>query len=257
MIDAITTVLLEAESIAPGMSRRTTCPQCQADERAFVVSRLGDGSVAWICHRAGCGFKGRRTSVSLGPSENLPHRLNIPEVFLTHIGPFRYRDTISGADYYPILNQYGERRGFQLRWRDGRAPKCKTYSFNSLYPSPEALMSWYPLGRETSAVLVEDIPSAIKLYSLGYSAVALLGTYLDTERVALLRERFGRCILWLDWDAQRLAIKYCRLFKLDISIDYILTIKDPKDLKDEQIHEIMRTANGTPYLGCRVRQDSI
>src|SRR5579863_8096187 len=53
-------ILLRAEDLALGTTRTTECPVCRGGssrERSFNVTRQY-GQVAYLCHRASCGFRG-------------------------------------------------------------------------------------------------------------------------------------------------------------------------------------------------------
>ena len=88
-------------------------------------------------------------------------------------------------------------------------------------------------------VLVEDSISAIKVTRVVTSS-PLLGAHLSIHKATLLSRYFNHLTLWLDYDKMSSMVKFCERYKyLFKTIDYICTKKDPKDVPDEQIKELL------------------
>lgn len=249
-------------TLAPGQSDRSRCPKCQAEEAAFVVTKQEDGSLAWICHRASCGYKGATQPSAAGMRQNAPRlrqHAAAPEVDLYVNNEWlglQYdidgkalgaagvaQDTISNGWYFPIYDNHGSKLGFNLRWYDGRVPKCRMYLTKD---SESATMAWYRHpGERDWVILVEDQVSAIKIWSLGYDAVALLGTHLDPGRAGAISQEYFNCLIWLDVDAAKKAAQYAAHFRLYFDrIDWHVSSLDPKDVNTTFLKETLEIIIG-------------
>ncbi len=248
--------------LSPGQSSREPCPKCRAFEQAFVVTKQQDGSLVWVCHRASCGFKGGTSSPPRAQNKpvNLRKHAEPPIVDLCVNHTPRYnaafgldfdidaasldaagvgQDIISNGWYFPIFDCHGSKLGFTLRWYDGRQPKCRTYLTSE---SQSATMAWYRHpGNNDWVVVVEDQVSAIKLWSLGYDAVALLGTYMSANRAGEISQCYRNMLVWLDPDARAIAAKYTRQFRMYFdTISWVDSKHDPKDTGSAEIRNHLR-----------------
>jgi len=249
------------KTLMPGQSSREPCPKCRAFEQAFVVTKQQDNNLVWMCHRASCGFKGGTSTCSaeIG-SVNLRRHADPPELQLSdyskdnggnldlifgmsakfgiNIGALRANgvrwDALSKGYYLPIYAADSFQIGFTLRWYDGRIPKCRTYL---TVESGCATMAWYRQpAQDDWVIVVEDQVSAIKLWDLGYSAVALLGTYIDKVRAWEISKEYCNMLIWLDTDASKTAASYLHKFRLYFdTIAWMGTEHDPKDTPSAEI----------------------
>src|SRR5579863_836505 len=194
-------ILLRAEDLALGTTRTTECPVCRGGssrERSFNVTRQY-GQVAYLCHRASCGFRGyvidHSTAMRAMPLRDdeppSPYQGSIQplddDTVRTLAGKYeipeaRIRDCIkyAGQGWYalPVMGPDRIPRGWGLRWPWG-APNQPTPKFKLFLSTPDAIsMAWYGLGSATGAVLVvEDQLSALRAAACAaVRAVALLGT---------------------------------------------------------------------------------
>ncbi len=233
-------------TLAPGQSERSRCPKCAATEASFVVTKLDDGSLAWICHRASCGYRGRRTSAATSedyqPCARRPEDAFVPEVNLdpsSLVNGMMY-DTLSGGYYAPIYHWRHGQIGFQLRWYDGRKPKVRSYRTAQVECE---FMHWtfYPSDK---AIIVEDWLSARRASAAThYASVALLGTTFNAKRAAeLKRFQVEDLIFALDPDAYTLALKYVREWKPFFRLVRAVRLPaDPKDMKPEELRNYLGT----------------
>lgn len=93
----------------------------------------------------------------------------------------------------------------------------------------------------STIVLCEDILSAIAISRVpGYRAVALLGCYLSDEMLVRLQSEGRQVCLWLDLDKRATSYRYSkRLKEFGLNAKSVVTPKDPKEYKPEQIREFL------------------
>lgn len=237
---------LWAATLAPGQSERSRCPSCQAPETSFVVTHKADGTLAWICHRASCGFRGSTAIRGNTPSACIvpapPPVVSLDFSVAPKYG--YYFDRNSAGYYFPIIGFGGVELGFQLRWYDGRRPKVKTY----LYPGAgdAETMDWHVVPGADTAVIVEDIPSAAAVRNAGYMAVALLGTNFNAARAAELKTAgIRRLFFLLDRDAFDKSLRYVREWGAFFETGAIYPeILDPKDLPLQELKSKLEDSCG-------------
>jgi len=99
-------------------------------------------------------------------------------------------------------------------------------------------------GESDTAVLVEDILSAIKVARLRgeYSGVPLLGSTLSYQAEEQLSSQFKKILIWLDRDKAINALRIKRKF-LQRGIDsrVIITDNDPKEYSKGEIGEWLKS----------------
>jgi hypothetical protein len=97
---------------------------------------------------------------------------------------------------------------------------------------------FFELVHNKEVVLVEDIISAICVRRAGFSAIALLGSYVGAKAAARLKElNVERVVVWLDPDKRSSAVKFAKqLSGLGFKATCLVTpAKDPKDYNVSQI----------------------
>jgi hypothetical protein len=122
-----------------------------------------------------------------------------------------------------------------LRRIDGTRPKVLGY------PAPQAAgMAWLAWFRAKPGVtvVVEDVFSAMRLWQVGITAAALLGTSLSEAKAAELRRRNPRVVVALDDDASATAIEAARRHQFEYRR---LLGDDLKDMTEEQLTEWITT----------------
>ncbi len=89
-------------------------------------------------------------------------------------------------------------------------------------------------------VLVEDIVSAHKVGQVA-TCIPLMGTRVFPNVIPVLRHLNQPVLMWLDQDQQNAAQKRAAWLSLmtNLSVQYVFTDKDPKELSTEKIKEIV------------------
>lgn len=262
MSDVATEARLLAADLAPGDTlRNQVCPSCgggNTRETSFSVTRQHLG-VLWNCYRASCGERGfAGTAGALAqpawePKKMRPYTGTLEKPLVSDRRYFFERFGLDGqvSDAYirvndrdeyvlPVGDLNGYVRGYVVRqpaWKGdpepprtgiiGR-PKALTY-----FHVDAPLQALYRPGRQLSdaLVVVEDQISAMKIAQEGVTAVALLGTHVNAERVrewSQLRPR--EVVIALDPDATAAAIQIARTWGLAFDkMRVALLSEDPKD----------------------------
>jgi len=279
MTDAVATaVRLEAEGLAVGeASNGLDCPGChggRSGERKFGIRRTADG-VLYSCLRASCGLRGfvptSGALVSPGlpsPREARPYWGELHELdqddqrfFLARFGllPETLHDNVfyneRGQYVFAVKEPRDYVRGYmvrQLPW-SGEQP---LHRYDAVYrvtggmagpktrvfmDEPEAVtQSWYVGPAPRTIVLVEDIVSALKVWQAGPTAVALLGTHVNADKVrelAMMRPK--EVVIALDKDATSEAFRIAR--KWGLAFPKVRVAMLQRDLKDTPAADILDT----------------
>lgn len=246
--------LIYASDLEPGETTRVLCNRCgggSSQEHSLTITLDYDGGVVWNCFRDRCDNKGRSGGnlvvQSTTPKEKKVKRFEgstvpLPDPVLARI---KQRWGIENPPYWYWTNDYGGRvamsirspkymhRGWVLRDLRGVArAKALTY----IEPD-EVQVSWYKVNDDAPCVVVEDIPSAVRVSMCGVNAVALLGTIVNEDKAIELRDYAPRPIcLALDNDAVDKAFKITRKYGLMWDKWHVVFLKkDFKDMSDEEI----------------------
>lgn len=238
-------------SLFPGETLREVCPLCKAyHEKSFALTRLSDGSLAYMCHRASCGLKGYtgvlqptpRIGTALPPKPShkpfkevlgplpppvvdlLHKKYQLEKWILEHSGVAWCEE--KGMIAMPIYSASGNWIGITLKTIDQEKKRVLTYKFAEV-----PLMAWYGPDNLKTAHIVEDQLSAMKIAQEGYRAIALCGTYFDYGRAHTLSCHLEKLIFWLDYDAVSSSVKYAGdygyMFQGGVVVR--VTEQDPKD----------------------------
>lgn len=251
---------LEAQTLEPGESVRMVCPFCGGGddrERCLSLTHRDDGTLLYHCYRARCGAGGvlglnTGARAALGRvGEQLARRASRVKPNIE--GQMRELDSDMGAwGLSPselmglgvmwnagtgrlALPVYGPRyllRGRVLRVLPGdtRTPKALTWMYEE-GPS----LAWNRVDGACT-IVVEDIPSALKLGGLEYRAVALNGTHMTDEAVAEL-DRNSTSVIWaLDRDALAKAMALDKKYRLLFKNTTVLVLD--RDFKDQTFEEV-------------------
>lgn len=146
---------------------------------------------------------------------------------------------------YPMLTPNGEIRGYVHRAYDGQTPKALTY----ITRPDEARSSWYRAeswAKTPWAVLVEDIPSAVKVAVAGWDAIALLG--MPTVRAMdEVISRYYRVCWWLDDDMDYASVQHRTEYQIYfLESRCILGQKDAKDMTDNEVKQCLSAVLSPP-----------
>lgn len=259
----------EVHSLAlqPGETIRMTCPHCNArDERSLAVTRVALG-IVYRCHRATCNTSSfiptageilpapdkessRERSFRPFTGERFPLSDASLQFFAEHYELARATARLfieeTKTEYaLPIFDSLGHIRGYNIRqpWKLAPMPGRQDCPKSLIYmESSGPVQSWYYHHGQLPFVLVEDQLSAIKLYASGIAnAVALLGTYIDAERVreiAMLHPK--EVIIALDSDATSRAFLAAKKWGLAFrKIRVAMLSKDLKDIPMNDFNEVL------------------
>ena len=245
-------ILVDLAMMQDGEVLNTTCPACKAQhEKKFYLTKTGEGSGIYVCHRASCGFSGG-IGDNYVTSTITPKKEFTPKLYLEHMVALRDQDKQYLLDNYQINHTsgmaYAQKEdqlvfklqtatrdvwGYQTKYQWKRpkgVPKAKLYREKNV----PTVHFEHPLGRHT-VVLVEDYLSARKLSNI-LPTVALLGTHLSEEAALEIRKYYTRIVLALDLDAVEKATKLREQWKgLFEAIDIVIL---QKDVKDTAIHTL-------------------
>lgn len=138
----------------------------------------------------------------------------------------------TSALYLPVMSRMREQRGYVLRkFGKHTGPKAE-----SIVTDPDAVwQAWFAHPTLTQVVLVEDIISALRLWRLQYTAVALLGTSLSPAKLEEVQRIAGKqpIVVALDGDATAKAIAWTRAKHANLK-----PVRLWRDIKDSSDHEI-------------------
>lgn len=245
----------QATELEPGQSVRLVCPFCGGggtNEKCLSLTHTDDGALLFHCYRANCGASGRlggsRRLVHTRPKpakpsrvkENIEHRMECLYFHGRAWGMTAAQLHALGAMYdpetdrlaLPIWSPQKILRGRVLRvWPDSKVlPKTLTWLYEDV-----PVTSWF--GENWSGVVVvEDIPSAMRIARMGYRAVALNGTHMTDDAVEEL-DRNADSVLWaLDPDATSKASAWCMRTRMYFNNSAVMMIdKDFKDMTDAEV----------------------
>lgn len=254
-----------SRDVPAGSASVVHCPYCMDDwnnqnrpitwkpEKSMSISRI-DVGVLYKCHRASCSKSGFlplefqiQQEKKFVPKEYKYPLVPLPEKVLQYLSNkfevteqdvaewnIRYcaeRDSV----VYTITDEYMHEVGVVDRdYFHGRKPKTITYWFNDV---PKISILGFCRGK---IYITEDIVSAIKLWSLGHSSAALLGTHMSEEVARKLRSLGDQLVLCLDQDAVNKAVQIKNKYQMYFeSIDILYLQKDIKDTSYEELSEII------------------
>lgn len=260
---------LEASCLEPGESVRMRCPFCgggDAKQNCLSLTHADDGALLFHCYRAACGAAGRLGGSTANLIRKRPERRNttpLPNIEerLTDVGesmPHTWcpgtadegtawglsvndlRRNAVGWDpntsrfAMPIMRPNYTLRGRVLRvppW-SGATPKVLTLPYVD-----EPLLSWNRRHGDGTVIVVEDIPSSLRLAEIGERAVALNGTHLTDDAKDELIAGATNLVWALDRDAIAKAQKYDAELRLHFRHTVVLLLeRDIKDMGNEEIN---------------------
>jgi len=253
---------LQAQGLEVNQSIRTECPAC--NRRTFSVTRLATG-VVWNCFRASCNTYGSCiTSASLvAPARRTtklrPYTERLSAIDVEDHGYFWHRFGLFAEPYvnirvtddgryaFPIRDFRGYERGILVRdpvWKGSPEPprspvggaKALTYMHTE-----GPVQSWHTVPEERRLVLVEDSVSAMCAQQEGLSALALLGTHLNNDKVREIG-LWGpkEVIIALDADATAEAFKLAKKWGLAFPKTRVCILaEDLKDTPQEDIRYVL------------------
>ena len=253
---------VESLGLHNGESRRLDCPSC-GHKKTFSCTNDG-GTLMWNCFHAECAEKGRTDRrITRDNSDNIlailsknTHKetTSCPEVPFekpkswSRVIPPRgldyvnlvntsgryddiYYDVVRERLVYPIYDTLGLLRDGVGRTMTGQRPKWYRYGNYE---------GGFRIGTSDTAVVVEDVPSAISI-SEWVSGYALLGTSLRERHINELLT-YRRVVVALDKDATDKALTMVRTLNNIVPTEMLILDKDLKTLGDEERERTIRTA---------------
>jgi hypothetical protein len=205
------------EDISNG-NGRCICPRCDGGnsrEASLDVRQDAIGVIKLKCYRASCGWFG--ISVT-DPDAKLQSRaIKKPSIYREETHPLDAAMTTRLTVSYGCNVDYATQHGWRQRASALVLPIHDPYGqvrghVTRTFATPKRVMTykataqpWLDHWKSASevCVVVEDCISALRLASIGYSAVALLGTGLSVDQAKEIQEHYGKgkIILALDNDA--------------------------------------------------------
>jgi hypothetical protein len=159
-----------------------------------------------------------------------------------HVERSRVRVTEDGGFAFPIIGSNGEIKGHHVRWYNGRSPKAETFleqgTKSSWYVEPhgDPRNGW-----DDAVVLVEDIPSAVRVAAYA-PAIALLGTSLDLTELPIIGAKFKRVVIALDGDAFDAAVRLRNHLNGWVEwIDILFLGADFKDMEEAALVDLIQS----------------
>jgi hypothetical protein len=265
----LTSALME-----PGTTESTTCPMCSggsSKDASFYITKLEDGVLLFICHRASCGLKGRIAPGSVGEVERkrpsaakektkkeltveklLDLYLPTPPTEISKYAQDKYNIDLdynfvrwtsafspstpdsspAGRIAIPIFDVYYELMGYDLK------DILKTQNPKSLIMKKADYHggAWYTVDYTNTPclIVVEDLLSAIAVKSFGIDAVALLGTHITEDALEQINaQQYGTVLIALDNDALSVATRIATSGTIR-NAQLLSLDKDIKDMSLEQ-----------------------
>lgn len=265
---------VEGLNLAIDQHGRYNCPGC-GGVNSFLVSRDVKG-IWYTCFRQGCDVSPNVITPTVTVSDieqyletlNVKHeqvskKFQLPEYVVQTLPDFEPLNAY--IKRYPWVTNYEDVRwdvrNHNLVWivKDakgslvdamGRAvaprkgqPKVKRYG--------KSRTPFIVEGSTDFIVVFEDIPSALRVSQLGYSAGALMGTELPAGYVSHLK-RFKSAYIVLDADAVSKAFKVQR--SLEQYMETSVLILHGPDVKDMNIEEFTAFRDKLPAVTGDVRE---
>lgn len=254
------TIRALSKRLSVGNTAYFDCPNCQRKKKLGVTKFVD--KIVYQCFASSCNIKG---ALTIAPTkESISSNLNKqiiqkntefkePDYLINGFASEdsvklaikydlidAYRDGLFKSSYDPRLHRqvfYHTNDKNEVVGLMGRALNDKTFPKAHIYQHSEKT-PWI-IGNYKTAIIVEDILSAIKIYNIGYTGIALSGTALSLEYIGQLK-RFDRLIIALDKDASIKAIKLKKLLDFYCKSVVILLIeKDFKDMTREEASKLV------------------
>jgi len=255
-----TDMIIRASELDPGETTRELCPRCNggsSKELSLTLTHHYDGGVVWNCFRDKCSEKGRYGGTTI-PEKVILERKKPVKRFEGKTEPLsefraaqvRKKWGITDPPYWYWTGDYGGRIAMSIRspkylhrgWvlRDIRG-NARTKALTYIDPE-EVQQSWYKVNRNAPTVVVEDIPSAVRVASYGLNAVALLGTLVNDDKAIEIAKYGPRpIVIALDQDATIKAFHIARMYGLVWDQYMVLPLKkDFKDMTEEELDNTLR-----------------
>jgi hypothetical protein len=162
-------------------------------------------------------------------------RYRLPSSVLDY---WRVRQHLSTSSLYiPVHDRMRNVRGYVLR-RFGKFTGQKAISI--VTDPEETWQAWFAHPVLTQVVIVEDCLSAMRLWRLQFTAVALLGTSLSPAKLEEIKAVTGsrkKIVVALDGDAAAKAVSWTRA--KHANLHPVKLWRDIKDSTDDEIKAVL------------------
>ena len=235
-----------------GDTKVITCPFC-GGQKKLALSKI-DGKLMWNCYRASCEGKGIHTGKRdlQSAKSYLSGQVRKREVYVRPLPSITtsVENHKPALDYLASVNSLEAYRNGYIKVRyDPSQDRVLFYSGEGVVA--KSLRSYGPkwmtlgsipagvhIGTGTTAVLVEDVPSACSVSRVnGLVGVAMLGTNI-TKALNKATEKYLNKYLCLDKDASAKAIVIKRQLGANLKVRFIS--KDLKVLTTSQIRHTLK-----------------
>jgi len=235
-----------------GDTKVITCPFC-GGQKKLAISKI-DGKLMWNCYRASCEGKGIHSGKrDIQSAKNyLTGQIRKREVYVRPLPSITtsVENHKPALDYLASVNSLEAYRNGYIKVRyDPSEDRVLFYSGEGVVA--KSLRSYGPkwmtlgsipagvhIGTGTTAVLVEDVPSACSVSRVnGLVGVAMLGTNI-TKALNKATEKYLNKYLCLDKDASAKAIVIKRQLGANLKVRFIS--KDLKVLTTSQIRHTLK-----------------
>ena len=235
-----------------GDTKVITCPFC-GGQKKLAISKI-DGKLMWNCYRASCEGKGIHSGKrDIQSAKNyLTGQIRKREVYVRPLPSITtsVENHKPALDYLASVNSLEAYRNGYIKVRyDPSEDRVLFYSGEGVVA--KSLRSYGPkwmtlgsipagvhIGTGTTAVLVEDVPSACSVSRVnGLVGVAMLGTNI-TKALNKATEKYLNKYLCLDKDASAKAIVIKRQLGASLKVRFIS--KDLKVLTTSQIRHTLK-----------------
>jgi len=235
-----------------GDTKVITCPFC-GGQKKLAISKI-DGKLMWNCYRASCEGKGIHSGKrDIQSAKNyLTGQIRKREVYVRPLPSITtsVENHKPALDYLASVNSLEAYRNGYIKVRyDPSQDRVLFYSGEGVVA--KSLRSYGPkwmtlgsipagvhIGTGTTAVLVEDVPSACSVSRVnGLVGVAMLGTNI-TKALNKATEKYLNKYLCLDKDASAKAIVIKRQLGASLKVRFIS--KDLKVLTTSQIRHTLK-----------------
>ena len=257
-----------ASSLPIGSTRYFNCPQCGRKDKLGMTRQ--SFNTVYQCFSTSCGLKGilRNTLSRESISTTIGQILNRKSIQDTSRGfklpdylikGFASEDGIRMGLKYNILKLYSQ--GYYETSYDpklnrqvffhkdtlgnivgamGRALRFRAKPKAYIYPN--SIKTPWVCGTNTqTAVIVEDILSAINVANIELTGIALSGTTLHSDYLFQF-EKYTTIIICLDKDASIKAIELKKT--LDLICKHVIIMLIEKDIKDMSVDEVINLFKG-------------
>lgn len=248
-----------ASRLSVGESGYFICPKCARNNKLGITNTI-DGLV-FHCFSASCQLKGilnipigrdHIASILNKSSYSTVSNFTVPDHWITG---FASENSVSMALKYDLLEGYRDkafdtvydprlnRQVFYYKDTEdkivGAVGRALSNQSPKAYIYPGSIKTPWIVGTSEVAVIVEDILSAVKIYNIGLTGIALSGTVLQLEYLNIFKH-YTAIYVCLDKDATIKSLEMKKLLDMicpNVVIKFLE--KDFKDLSRNEAKKVL------------------